>query len=257
MTDVTAILSLLDDPDPVVQQSLAARLGSDRVLLDRAWQAARARGGEPPANLTALVLAADAEELIDAFGAAEDLESGCWVLPRLLAPRTDWRRPGAAALDALAARLRGAGDGGAVARFLCEECGFSGDNQHYQDPENGYLPCLLERRLGLPITLTALWLLVGRRLGLALDAIAAPGHVVGRWHGVDGPHVVDLFAGEEISLATLERRVRDAGEPSVAPYLAPASDRALLRRMARNLVASYTAQGDRLRATIAHGLASA
>jgi hypothetical protein len=261
MSDVTAILDLLGDPDPVVHDALVGRLGRDRGLLDRTWLAAQDRGGDPHEDLIDLVLTADAEDLVDAFAAVEDLEGGAWILPRLNRPRTDYRTEGVATLDALADRLRErsvAPTGGSVAAFLCDECGFAGDRERYHDPANSYLPAVLDRRLGLPIALTTLWILVGRRLGLQLEAIAAPGHVVGRWHLGKEPIYVDLFAGgQRIGLETLEARVRAAGEASVLPYLAPASDRALLRRMARNLVAAYAQRGDRVRATIAHGLASA
>lgn len=258
VSDATAILSLLADPDPLVRESLQNRLARDRTLLDRCWSAA---GDEPPAALEELVLAADAEDLVDAFAAVEDLESGAWILPRLHRPRVDYRTPGSAALDALAQRVRQqdpAPTGGSLATFLGQDCGFAGDRADYHNPANSFLPCVLERRCGLPIALTVLWMLVGRRLGLQLEAIAAPGHVVGRWHDGQDIVYVDLFAaGQRITLDQLDARVRAAGEISVTPYLAAASDRALLRRMARNLVHAYTQRGDQLRATIARGLASA
>ena len=258
MSDATAILSLLADPDPLVQESLQNRLARDRSLLDRCWTAA---GDEPPAVLEELVLTADAEDLVDAFAAVEDLESGAWILPRLHRPRWDFRTPGVAALDALAARIKDRSTvvtGGSLAEFLGQECGFAGDRADYHNPANSFLPCVLERRCGLPIALTVLWMLVGRRLGLTLEAIAAPGHVVGRWRDGNDIAYVDLFSGgQRITLEQLENRVRAAGEISVAPYLAAASDRALLRRMARNLVHAYAQRGDRLRGTIAQGLASA
>jgi hypothetical protein len=253
VSELSALLSLLDDPDPGVQATLAERLTHDRALLDRAWAHATSEG-EPPAALVGLVLATDAEVLVDLFAAAEDLERGCWLLPRLHRPRVDYALAGAPAIDALAARLPADADGGEVARFLCEECGFAGDARDYHDPRNSYLPEVLARRLGLPIALTALWLLIGRRRRLEIEAIATPGHVVGRWRG----GFVDLFAGgKPVSRDELEERCRAAGAPSAGPYLAPASDRALLRRMARNLVGAYFQRGDRLRATIAHGLAAA
>jgi hypothetical protein len=253
MSSIDALLSLLDDPDPRIQESLQSRLAGDTDLLDVAWQAASARG-QPPALLVELVLRADGEALVDAFAEVEDLESGAWLLPRLDQPRRDYRSAGAAALDAIAARLGRDGDGGALAAFLCGECGFSGAKRDYDDPANSYLPALLERRIGLPIALTVLWMLIGRRLQLDCEAIALPGHVVGRWRG----GYVDLFdGGRAISRADLDARVRAVGEASAMPYLAPASDRALLRRMARNLAYAYGRRLDRLRATIAHGLATA
>lgn len=259
--NIDAVLRLLDDPDPTVRETLQARLSADRGLLDAVWQAAVARDEPIDDDLVRLVLVADAEEIVDAFAAVEDLEGGVWVLPLLHQPRHDWRSAGSAALDALAERIRaqpGTPTGGSLATFLGEECAFGGDTLDYHDPRNAYLPLVLERRCGLPITLTALWLLVARRLGLTCEAIAAPGHVVGRWRLDDEWVYVDSFAGgERITLDSLEERVRNLGEPSILPYLSAASDRALLRRMARNLVHAYAQRGDRVRATIAQGLASA
>ncbi len=259
MSSIDALLALLDDPDPAIQESLQARLAGDAQLLDHAWSGALARG-RPPALLVDLVLRADAEALIDGFAEADDLETGIWLLPRLDLPRRDYRTPGAAALDDLARRVVAAApsgvapDAGAIVRFLCEGCGFSGARRDYDDPHNSFLPSVLERRVGLPIALTVLWLLIGRRLGIDCEAVALPGHVLGRWRG----GYVDLFeGGRMVSRADLDARVRAVGEPSATGYLAPASDRALLRRMARNLVHAYVRVDDKLRATIAHGLATA
>lgn len=253
MDHIDALLTLLDDPDPTVHDALLARLGSDDELLDRAWSAAQA-SGRRPTGLIDLVLRADAEALVDAFAEADELEAGVWLLPRLDHPRTDYRTPGAAALDHLAARVPAGNDAGAVAKFLCGDCGFAGARRDYDDPANSFMPQVLERRVGLPITLGVLWAMVCRRVGATCDLIALPGHVVGRWPG----GYLDLYAGGRvIERADLDRRVRAVGEASATPYLAPASDRALLRRMARNLVHAYAKRDDKLRATIAHGLATA
>jgi hypothetical protein len=252
MDRVEAIIALFADEDPQVQESLLARLGADPALLDRTWHAA-VRLDSPPPSLAALVLRADAETLVDAFAESDDLETGCWLLARLHLPRRDFRGPGAAALDELAGRLRAGGDGGDLANLLCKDCGFAGDRRDYDDPLNSYLPWVLERRMGLPIALTALWILLGRRRGLELDAIALPGHVLGRWKG----GYLDLFdGGRMVTREELDDRVGRFDGSGAAPYLAPASDRALLRRMARNLAQSYGRLGDATRATIAHGLAT-
>jgi regulator of sirC expression with transglutaminase-like and TPR domain len=253
MNSIEALLTLLDDPDPVVHDSLVARLNSDRDLLDRAWRAAQERPSLPAALISA-VLTADSEELVDNYALVDDLETGVWLLPQLHAPRRDFATPGSATLDQLAERIGCDAEVEEIAHFMCHELGLSGNKDHYHDPLNSYVPFVLERRLGLPITLTAIWMLVGRRLGHELEAVAAPGHVLGRWHG----GFIDLFdGGATVTIEELERRVRNAGQPSAMPFLAPASDRALLRRMARNLVNSYSRHGDTLRATIAHGLATA
>jgi hypothetical protein len=249
---IEAILALLDDQDPLVQNSLVTRLGADQELLDRTWQVALERG-EPPSSLIGLVLRADAEALVDAFAEADELEAGVWLLPRLNLPRQDYRATGAAALDALAARLPARADGAAIAGFLSGACGFRGDREDYDNPLNSFMPWVLERRLGLPISLTALWVLIGRRAGVELDLIALPKHVLGRWRG----GYIDLFeGGRMVTREELDARVGPFDHGGAAPYLAPASDRAILRRMARNLTASYSRREDSVRATIAHGLAT-
>jgi hypothetical protein len=252
MSEFEAMLSLLSDQDPDVHDALSTRLCGDSQLLDRLWRFANEQGGIPE-TLTEIVLRMDAEMLVDAFADAEDLDSGVWILPRLHMPRRDFRSAGRASLDELANRLAPGAQGDAIARLLCGDCGFAGARRDYDDPLHSYLPMVLERRLGLPITLTVLWMLIGRRVGASCEAIALPGHVVGRWSG----GYIDLFdAGRAISREELDACAANAGDASAKPYLAPASDRALLRRMARNLVHSYVRRNDTLRATIAHGFAS-
>ncbi|MBA2482484.1 MAG: hypothetical protein H0V44_17610 [Planctomycetes bacterium] len=224
----------------------------DAELLERTWTTAIARG-EPAPALVQLVLRADAEALVDAFAEADDLDSGLWLLPRLHVPRRDYRTPGLAALDDLAKRVPADADGGVIADFLCNDCGFVGDHQDYDNPLNSLMPWVLERRIGLPISLTVLWVLVGRRLGIELDAIALPKHVLGRWRG----GYIDMFeGGRMVTREELDSRVGRFDGSGAAPYLAPASDRALLRRMARNLASSYQRRDEKVRATIAHGLAT-
>lgn len=260
--ELLALVALLEDPDPDVGATLAARLESDAQLLDRTWLCALERG-PIPARLEEIVLRSDAEALVDAFAAAEDLETGAWLLARLHQPRRDHRAAGVPQLDAIAARVAeriAAGDpadGRTVATFLCGECGFAGNRESWDDPRNSYLPEVLERRLGLPIALTVLWQLVGRRLDLTCEAIALPGHVLGRWVGAEGSGYLDLFGGGvALNRHDLELRAKLAGEHSAEPYLAAASDRALLKRLARNLAMAYLRHGDGLRATIAHALAT-
>lgn len=253
MSRLDALLQLLDDPDPAVHDALVNRLSGDAELLTQAWALALERGHQPDV-LTGLVLRQDAEALVDAFAEADHLEAGVWLLPRMDLPRQDYRVNGARALDELAARIPHATDAWMVARFLCDDCGFTGARQDYDHPHNSLLPSVLERRVGLPISLVVLWVLVCRRLNVPCEPIAIPGHVVGRWPG----GYIDLFEnGRRIFREELDQRVQSVGESNAAPYLAAASDRALLRRMARNLVHAYMKRNDRLRATIAHGLATA
>ena len=64
----------------------------------------------------------------------------------------------------------------ALAHHLFVELGFTGNRDHYTDPENSYLDAVLDRRLGIPITLSVLMMEVGRRLDVPLRGVGMPGH---------------------------------------------------------------------------------
>lgn len=89
-----------------------------------------------------------------------------------------------------------------LGRYLHRELGYSGNIDDYYDPANSYFDQVLERRLGIPITLAILYIAVARRLGLALDAVGFPGHVL---LGVDADgqrQLLDPFTGEAIDRRT-------------------------------------------------------
>jgi regulator of sirC expression with transglutaminase-like and TPR domain len=64
--------------------------------------------------------------------------------------------------------------------YLYEELGFSGNREHYDDPRNSFLNEVLDRRLGIPISLAAVYLEIGRRAGVRLEGINFPGHFLVR-----------------------------------------------------------------------------
>jgi len=67
-----------------------------------------------------------------------------------------------------------------LARYLGQEQGLGGSGEDYYHPRNGYLPWAMEFRCGLPITLTLIYMLVGMRLNIPVEGIAAPGHFLAR-----------------------------------------------------------------------------
>jgi regulator of sirC expression with transglutaminase-like and TPR domain len=153
----------------------------------------------------------------------------------------------------MAERLQHHADAGAVANALGKEWGFSGDQRRYHRPENCFLNHCLDQRLGMPITLVCLWMLICRRLGYASRAIALPGHVVGGW---DGGYVDCFDAGRPIDEEALHGIARHHGQSDAHPYLAGTSDRNLLKRFALNLAVSYRKRGDLSRTLIATTMAA-
>lgn len=244
MSDVSAVLSLLEDPDPQVQTALVKQLLQDASLRERAWLACA--GGEAPALLTEIMLRSDALDLIEAWSRSEGLESGWCLLAQLQQPRSDHTAACAHILDALAARAP-AGDAGVVARWLAEDVGFAGDREGYDDPRNSHLPEVLERRAGLPIAVTGVWLLICRRLGRPARALALPAHVFAAWDG----GAWDCFTGRPVSREQLEQWAVGHGAPSAEPFMAGADDRELLLRMARNLSAAYARHDQLVRSAVA------
>ncbi len=130
----------------------------------------------------------------------------------------------------------------ALVTMLGGKLGLRGDEEQYDDPENSFLPRVLERRLGLPILLSIVYIEVGRRAGIPLVGLALPGHFVGAYRHPpgEGRIVLDPFDGGRI---LEEEDVEEIGIRSSAPItrdmLAPATPYVIATRMLRNLLGSY------------------
>jgi regulator of sirC expression with transglutaminase-like and TPR domain len=139
----------------------------------------------------------------------------------------------------------------ALNEFLFGELGFHGNARDYYDPRNSYLNDVLERRTGIPITLSVLYMELGRRLGLAVEGVSFPGHFLVRVQLRGGTMVLDPFSGgapqSEAELRTRLKRVIPEGVADDVPvaelpldqFLEPASKRQILMRLLRNLKAIY------------------
>ena len=130
--------------------------------------------------------------------------------------------------------------------YLFSERGYSGNIGHYYDPRNSYLNEVIERRTGIPITLSILYIELGRRLGLNLDGISFPGHFLVKLTIKRGQLVLDPFLGGEAqSESDLRQRLAKvlpaakARKASLDQYLATATPRQILARVLRNLKNIY------------------
>ena len=139
----------------------------------------------------------------------------------------------------------------AVNQRLFDEIGYSGNHDEYYDPRNSYLNEVFDRRLGNPISLAMVQMEVARRLGLPLDGVSFPGHFLVRLPVDDGVLVMDPFnRGRPLDEDELRRRARPhlGGEmpddEALYQILHPASHRAMLTRMLRNLHGVYSDQDD-------------
>lgn len=104
--------------------------------------------------------------------------------------------------DAVGARARGSSDPyaivGAAIDLLFAPDGFRGDDERYDQPDNSLLSRVLERRAGIPITLSILLIEICRRLGVRLDGIGLPGHFVVRFPDATSRLYIDAFRGGRI-----------------------------------------------------------
>lgn len=139
----------------------------------------------------------------------------------------------------------------AINRHLFEELGYSGDYEQYYDPRNSYINEVFERRRGNPISLALVQIEVARRLGVPLDGVSFPGHFLVRLPVDDGVLVMDPFnRGRPLDEEELRQRARPhlGGEPpddhALFQILHPATHRAILMRVLRNLHGVYTGRDD-------------
>jgi regulator of sirC expression with transglutaminase-like and TPR domain len=146
---------------------------------------------------------------------------------------------------------RAAGRLRALCDVLFAELGFRGNEGAYHDPRNSFLNEVLERRLGIPISLSVLLMEVGRRVGVPLQGVGLPRHFMVKLQPQAGPEVfVDAFNGGAL-LSSEECAARFQGGPT-AQALDPRWFRAvtphqILGRMLRNLKQIYAEQGDDVR----------
>jgi regulator of sirC expression with transglutaminase-like and TPR domain len=134
----------------------------------------------------------------------------------------------------------------ALNRYLFEERGFHGATEDYYDPRNSFLNDVLDRRVGIPITLALIYIATGRAIGLALQGVSFPGHFLVRCPVRDGTVILDPYhKGISLGIADLQKRLAPVKEAppkpaEVAALLTPASAREVLTRLLRNLRGIYT-----------------
>lgn len=139
----------------------------------------------------------------------------------------------------------------AINRYLFGELGFRGNNQDYDDPRNSYVNDVVDRKLGIPISLALVQIEVMRRLGLALDGVSFPGHFLVRLPVDDGLLILDPFNnGRPVSAEELRDRASShmgghaPDDQQLLHILAPATHRVMLMRMLRNLKGLYQERED-------------
>ena len=188
-----------------------------------------------------------------------DLATSALLIARLEYPSLE-TRPYLRRLDDMARTIHSRLDEGAdpqtrlaaLCVYLFEEEGFRGNNEEYYDPRNSFLNDVLDRRVGIPITLSTVFIEVGQRTGLEVSGVGLPGHFIVRVHDDRGDVLVDPFhGGALLSEDDCQKRLDriSGGKMKLRPqHLAPCSRRQMLARMLSNLKGIYVKSGDHLRA---------
>jgi regulator of sirC expression with transglutaminase-like and TPR domain len=149
-------------------------------------------------------------------------------------------------LDDLARRVDRS-DFSALRQVLFEQVGLRGDRERYDDPANSYLDQVLDRRRGIPISLSVLLIEVGRRCGVALEAVGMPGHFLVRDPRAP-EYLIDAFdQGRTLDHADCERLLRASTGSTgrlTPDFLATSGPWATLARMLANLDRSFERRGD-------------
>lgn len=251
-----ALISLLADEDPAIFKLVRERLV--------------ACGGIAAEWLRPHVLSADprlrrrAQDIIQHFARHEaddrflgfclhhgedlNLEQGAWLLAQTQYPDINVEAY-QALLDSYAAALRDRikprGNArhrlGVINQYLFGELGFTGNEKNYYDPANSYLNCVLDRRTGIPLSLSLVYLLLARRLQWPIAGIGLPGHFICRYQGSTEEIYIDPFHGGRLmSKADCVAFLLRGHHALQDEFLTPASPRRMLTRMCGNLHQTYT-----------------
>lgn len=145
----------------------------------------------------------------------------------------------------LASRFSNKPDGARFVRtlntYLFDELNFSGNEAAYYDPRNSCLDQVLDRRIGIPITLSVVCIEIARRLERPVSGVGLPGHFVVRYDDGKYAAYIDPFhRGALLSEGDCLRMAHEiTGEEAEASALAPVGTRYILVRMLNNLRSSY------------------
>lgn len=266
--ELEALVTLLGDED-----RRTARIAREHLIGagERAlpFLAEGARAGDPLIRGRARLLLeelrqADLESRFAAFGARSDadldLEEGAILVARIGNPDVDPTGV-SAALDQLADGVRdrvpldmpAADRVQILGRYLGAEVGLRAGG--VEEPEHSFIDRVLERKVGVPILLSTIYILVGRRLGIAIRGVGLPGHFIARADLPTGVVYLDPAGGGRTwGRADCFAYLRSVGIAPTDAYLRPTTVRRMVARMVANLISSLTQRGEEPRAAQLHRL---
>ena len=155
-------------------------------------------------------------------------------------------------------RIRGVVEPHAVVEiantYFFEEEHFKGNRDEYYDPRNSFLNEVIDRRVGIPITLAVLYMAVGERAGLPVRGVGMPGHFLVKYAPTSGEVFIDAFNGRTLTRDECAKMLEEmyGGTVQMRPaLLEPSTKRQILARILNNLKSLYLSRGDLAKALAA------
>ncbi len=124
--------------------------------------------------------------------------------------------------------------------YFFNELGFTGNHTSYYDPDNSYLNQVLDRRIGIPISLSMVYLLIARRLRIPVIGISMPGHFLLQYN--DSLFIDTFQKGQLLNRGECVQYLMNNGFGFHPAYLSPTPTRFMLVRMLTNLIQIYSTQ---------------
>ena len=252
-----AIVRLLQDNDPETVRLVKEQLASAGLEAIGALTALAEIEDERVSlhvrEVLDLIVDREAEDeftlLCHLFGDHHDLERANWMLARALLPGIDFT-PLEAKVNSWGRQFLIKSSGAIsgrervllLANYMSSELGFRGNTDDYYNERNCLLPCVIESRAGIPITLTLLYMMVAARAGMCVEGINLPGHFIAR----HGDIYFDPFhRGRILTPADCEAILSKQHLTLQKAHLADASARQILVRVLANLLYVYDLERDR------------
>ncbi|MEK6603118.1 MAG: transglutaminase-like domain-containing protein, partial [Nitrospirota bacterium] len=253
----------LSDEDERVAHTIAGKLaeiGDPAVPLLREAEIEQPEMAARISEILDDIRAQQLESEFYALSACEDdcldLEAGAFLIARFAYPDLDVPAY-VDMLDAMAREVRerlGHKASGeeivkTINRYLFVEQGFAGNTREYYDIDNSYLSKVLDRKTGIPISLSAVYLLVAKRLELPVFGVGMPGHFLVKYEADRYRVFVDSFnGGALLTQKDCARFLEQAGYGFDERYLQKTPPRSILIRMIKNIVAIHNKMDDSAKA---------
>ncbi len=254
-SQIRALIRLLSDEDDRIVQTISGKLidiGPSAVPLLQEAEIEQPEMADRIASVLEEIRGGKLEDELAELAALPDeamsLETGAFLIARYAYPTLDvahYRQQLDTMAQEVRARigLRASGEEtvNALNRYVFTEQGFKGNTKNYYELENSYINRVMDRRVGIPISLSVVYLLIGQRQSLPLFGIGMPGHFLVKYESDRYKIFIDCFnGGALLTEKNCARFLTEAGYGFDDKYLQKSPVRAILSRMVKNLLAIYS-----------------